>query len=366
MGEVRVRKEVHITPQDLTGFIVSLGGVKFWVVAIFPMYVGWVLAQNPIGEIGRHLFIDDLGIVLGFLVIGPLLGTFSLLLNTYHDMETTDRINPRKQYVRVIEDLIDRETLQYAAWGFALVGLLLAFYVSQNLIVYPNPGGPVTGLFGSYTFFALMVGAILLSVLYSHPAIRWKGVPGMDLLVNVVGFGIIALLAGWVLLRPIEGFPLWYLASVALFVGSVYLPTTASDYESDRLYGIRTTAVALGVRGAMVVGFAFLLGAVFLLVFGDASVLFPFNGPATRALTTLWPFLAAQIVLYAAFMRRPDPGEDLGPSPAPLHPPGPGDVPLPLPVHRGTDLRLRVARARFEGMGRGRSSEFMVGEGIGS
>src|SRR3990172_9202317 len=65
-----IRKEVYITSKDLTSFIVSLGGVKFWAVAIFPMYVGWVLAQ-PAG--GRHLFIDDLRIVLSFVVIGPLL-----------------------------------------------------------------------------------------------------------------------------------------------------------------------------------------------------------------------------------------------------------------------------------------------------
>ncbi len=305
VAEVRVRKEVHITPQDLTGFIVSLGGVKFWIVAIFPMYVGWVLAQNPFGPEGRHLFVDQLGIVLGFLVIGPLLGTFTLLLNVYFDMRDTDRANPRKQYVRVVEDLMDRETILYGAWGFALIGLLLAFYISQNLIVYTDPGGPVTAIFGPYTFFGLTALAVLFSVLYSHPAVRWKGVPGMDILVNVVGFGIIAPLAGWALLRPIDGFPVWYLASIALFIAALYVPTTASDYESDRRYEIRTTAVALGVRGALVMGFAFLLGAIFLLAFGNALVLFPFDGPATNALATLWPFLAAQIVLYLAFLRRP-------------------------------------------------------------
>ncbi len=292
-------------PQDLTGFIVSLGGVKFWIVAIFPMYVGWVLAQNPFDAAGRHLFVDQLGIVLGFLVIGPLLGTFTLLLNTYYDMGTTDQVNPRKQYVRVIEDVLDRETILYAAWGFALIGLLLAFYISQNLIVYTDLGGPVTPIFGPYTFFGLTVLAVFFSVLYSHPAVRWKGVPGLDILVIVVGFGIIAPLAGWALLRPIDGFPLWYLASIALFIASVYVPTTASDYESDRQYEIRTTAVALGVRGALVVGFAFLVGAIFLLAYGNALGLFPFDGPATNALATLWPFLAAQVVLYLAFLRRP-------------------------------------------------------------
>lgn len=307
--EVRIRKEIHVTPQDLAGFVVSLGGIKFWIVAIFPMYVGWVLAQNPFGPEGRHLFVDDLGIVLGFLVIGPLLGTFTLLLNTVYDMDTTDRVNPRKEYVRVIEDLIGRETVVYAAWGFAIVGLLLAYFISANLVEYT---GPLTGLSaraGRYVFLLLMAVAALLSVLYSHPAVRLKGVAGLDVAVNVVGFGVVCPLAGWALLRPVEGFPLWYLAAIALFVGAVYVPTTASDAESDRAYGIQTVAVRLGVERAMVVGFLLLVAAIALLVLGDQLMLFPFAGPATHALAVLWPFLAVQLLLYGASLRAPTQGK---------------------------------------------------------
>ena len=294
--ETVVRKEVHITSNDLTSFIVSLGGVKFWAVAIFPMYVGWVLAQNPSDVAGRHLFIDDLGIVLGFVVIGPLLGTFTFLINTYYDMGTTDRVNPRKQYVAAIEDVIDRETVLYATWGFGALGLLLAAFVSANLI-------------RDYAFLVLMALSAALSVAYSHPAVRWKGVPGMDLLVNVVGFGVICPLAGWALLRPIEQFPLWYLLSVALFVGAAYAPTTAADYESDRAFGIRTLAVALGPERTMLFGFAQLIGAVTLLVAGGLGNWFPFTGVAANGISPLWPFLAAQIVFYAAFLRRPTQGK---------------------------------------------------------
>jgi len=100
---IRITKELRVSPSDLTELIVSLGGVKFWIVAIAPLYIGWVLAQPPGG---RHLFIDDLRVVLGIIAIGPLLGTFTLLLNVYSDMETTDRVNPRKKYVQVVEELI--------------------------------------------------------------------------------------------------------------------------------------------------------------------------------------------------------------------------------------------------------------------
>ncbi len=301
MAEAVVRKEVHITSKDLTSFIVSLGGVKFWAVAIFPMYVGWVLAQQPAGA--RHLFIDDLGIVLGLVVIGPLLGTFTLLLNTYYDMGTTDAVNPRKQYIRVMEDVIDRETVLYAAWGFGALGLLLAAFVGANIVP------PTGGLLGPSAFFLLMVLTALLSVVYSHPAIRLKGVAGMDLLVNIVGFGVLCPLAGWSLLQPIDAFPRWYLLASALFVGASYAPTTASDAASDRAFGIRTLAVRLGPERTMLLGFVQVVAAVVLLFLGGSQGWFPFADGAATAIQRLWPLLAAQVVLYATFLRKPTQGK---------------------------------------------------------
>src|SRR5438094_196627 len=120
-SDIRGTKELHLSPSDLSELIVSIGGVKFWIVSVAPLYIGWVLAQ-PAAL--RHLFVDDLRVVLGMIVVGPLLGTFTLLLNVYHDMGTTDRVNPRKKYVQVVEELIgeglmERDTLLLAAFGFA-------------------------------------------------------------------------------------------------------------------------------------------------------------------------------------------------------------------------------------------------------
>src|SRR2546422_8002553 len=144
-SEVRITKQLHLSPSDLSELIVSIGGVKFWIVSVVPLYVGWVLAQ---AATARHLFIDDLRVGLGIIVIGPLLGTFTLLLNVYSDMETTDRVNPRKKYVQVVEQLIgeglmERDTLLLASLGFAATGIVLAAYISRTLVQYG--GGPATG-----------------------------------------------------------------------------------------------------------------------------------------------------------------------------------------------------------------------------
>ena len=77
--QIRITKELRVSPSDLSELIVSLGGVKFWVVAMVPLYIGWVLAQPPAT---RHLFPDDARLILALLVIGPFLSTFTLLFNT--------------------------------------------------------------------------------------------------------------------------------------------------------------------------------------------------------------------------------------------------------------------------------------------
>jgi chlorophyll synthase len=309
---IRITKELRVSPSDLTELIVSLGGVKFWIVAIAPLYIGWVLAQPP-GA--RHLFIDDLRVVLGIIVIGPLLGTFTLLLNVYSDMETTDRVNPRKKYVQVVEELIgqglmERDTLLLASFGFAATALVLSAYISRTLVQYgPGNGGrPLTAVLGTHGFFVLTVLIILLSVAYSLPRIYWKGVAGMDLVTNMLGFGVLCPLCGWVLLRPIEQAPWWFIATIALFLGALYAPTTASDYAADRAFNIRTLAVRFGVRPTLLLGFFLQVLSVSALAIGWSQRWFPFDGPAYDGMAELWPFLALQLIFYAAFLRRPTVG----------------------------------------------------------
>src|SRR5438445_11908239 len=89
---------------------------------------------------------------------------------------------------------------------------------------------PFTSLVGTQGFLVLTILIIALSFAYSVPGIHWKGVAGMDLLTNMVGFGVLCPLSGWVLIRPIESAPWWFIGTIALYLGALYAPTTASDY----------------------------------------------------------------------------------------------------------------------------------------
>src|SRR5437016_14417783 len=91
---------------------------------------------------------------------------------------------------------------------------------------------------------------------------------------------------------------------MALFLGALYAPTTASDYAADRAFGIHTMAVRLGVNRTLLIGFVLQTLSVAFLLLGWSLRLFPFDGPAYSSMADLWPFLALQVLFYAVFIRR--------------------------------------------------------------
>src|SRR5256885_3779247 len=118
-------------------------------------------------------------------------------------MGTTDRRNPRKRYTQVVAEIVEPETLLWAAVGFGILGLFLAAYTSSNFVSYSvPPPGPLSAAVGPYGFTLVMALVALLSVVYSHPAVRWKGVAGVDLVTNMIGVGGLFPLGGWGPLPP--------------------------------------------------------------------------------------------------------------------------------------------------------------------
>jgi 4-hydroxybenzoate polyprenyltransferase len=154
---------------------------------------------------------------------------------------------------------------------------------------------------------------VLLSILYSHPRTRLKAVPGLDLGVNVIGIGILCPLAGYVLAAqratslPDElawsvTFPLWYMLAIALIIGGIYAPTVAGDHLADKEAKLRTMAVALGVKGALLVGALLLAAGDALLILGGLLSWPPF--PA-GSLGAAWALIAVQPIIYLWFTRHP-------------------------------------------------------------
>lgn len=158
-----------------------------------------------------------------------------------------------------------------AAWALALMlaGVPLGWSVSP--------------LFGS-----VVAGCVALSVGYSHPRTRWKGVPGLDLLINVAGYGFGTTLAGLVAGAAAAGAPAapdaagwWLAAGFGLLFGSFYPMTQIYQMEADRARGDVTLALRLGVGRALAAAWALGLAATVCLLRWTALAQVPPAAPAS-------------------------------------------------------------------------------------
>lgn len=125
-------------------------------------------------------------------------------------------------------------------------------------------GGGILGLWQVGLWFGLAVlGAVGLSVLYSHPVSRWKSRPGLDLITNIVGYGFGTTVAG--LSAAVGRVPTpggwWFAVGFGLLFGSFYPLTQIYQTTADRARGDSTLTTALGVRPALVLALALGLGA---------------------------------------------------------------------------------------------------------
>lgn len=115
----------------------------------------------------------------------------------------------------------------------------------------------VAPAFGFVTAFCLV-----LSVLYSHRRTRWKGIPGLDLAVNMVGYGagttLAGILAGTAAFAGMASadFQLtsssWLLiVAFGLLFGSFYPMTQIYQLADDSARGDHTLVAALGIRRSL-------------------------------------------------------------------------------------------------------------------
>lgn len=249
---------------------------EFWMVAIFPVYIGYVL--------GSRTMIPSVESVLGIIIMGPIIMGSTLMLNEYYDREI-DLKNPRKAKSPLVRGLVEPENAFRAAVALMVLGFLLGTVISPA--------------------FALVVfAAILLSLAYSVPAIRFKSIPGADLYVNAVGLGVLCPLAGYfTVVNPAVPFPYPFLAVSLFGLGAAYVPTTMMDYHVDREAGIHSVSVKLGRERAWALGTGFIVASIAIIVLLGALDLSPFSRALLDRIAGL---LVATVVLYAWFVRRMD------------------------------------------------------------
>jgi 4-hydroxybenzoate polyprenyltransferase len=117
--------------------------------------------------------------------------------------------------------------------GFGLALMILGLLAASAL---------PAGYQGAYTL------CLAMSVLYSVPPFRLKGVPGADWVINMWGFGTLTPYAGWAATgMPVPpAYGLVLLGFCPLFA-ALYPLTQIYQVEEDSRRGDRTLAVTLGV-----------------------------------------------------------------------------------------------------------------------
>lgn len=154
-------------------------------------------------------------------------------------------------------------------------------------------------------FLALLGASLVLGAAYSLEPVRLKGLAVLDVLANAVGNGVLNTAAGWVAAgAPGRGWEI--LLPYAVAVASVHLVTTLADRGADARSGLRTSGVALGVRGGLALSAALMAAAA-------AAARIAGNGHALLASLLSIPFF---LLAVRGGKTEPPPGALLAPAKA--------------------------------------------------
>ncbi|PID81879.1 hypothetical protein CSB20_00725 [bacterium DOLZORAL124_64_63] len=156
-----------------------------------------------------------------------------------------------------------------AALGLMGLGVLLAFLVVGQAM-------------------ALLVGScVVLSVLYSAPPARLKARPGLDLLVNILGYGAGSTLAGFLTARAA------YFGSPGVCAAGGWKTVAWPGLQGP--LGEQFTGVLAGGGSGVVVGFGLLFGSLYPL-----TQLYQMNADRERGDRTLVTALGPRLSLLLA------------------------------------------------------------------
>lgn len=281
----------EVSPMKILRYLLKHMVPLFWGVSLIPYYVGWVFATRKLfptlisdvltSTTSSLAIVNEFWIfVIGFIVMGPFLGGSTLLYNDYWDWEI-DKDSLRKGLFPLPQGFLKPKTALKVS--IMLMSFALIFSVFVSLL------------------FTLIVGVCLaLSIAYSTPPVRLKTRAGLDILTNAVGAGVLCSLAGWIVVRSIFDYPIYWGVVSIFTVSAIYTSTLLADYQSDKKNNVMTLAVKLGDKNTYYLAIACLIiGGVIFVIMGLTSYII---SPEFIYLT--WPISVSLPISYWAILRK--------------------------------------------------------------
>lgn len=189
--------------------------------------------------------------LIGFAALFLFAG-FAFALNFYSDRESDKYHDGKeKEFDLSRQPMITGEVTEAECKVFCAVTLLAAVAC----------GFVVGNLFGSLVVAACLLGGVL----YSHPWIRLKAKPVLDI-VCMAGMAAVLFSAGYALAREtMLNWPAFLYLFIFAAIG--HIPSVVYDYQYDARAGLRTSAVVFGQRNLANAMWVLWLGAVALAWF---------------------------------------------------------------------------------------------------
>lgn len=213
----------------------------------------------------------------------------------------------------VINELVDRQDTDPKSWNGVHISKGETF--NKRILQILLTSISLLGLALSYAvgLFWWGVAFYVLGILYSVKPFRWKGVFGLDLLDQTVGWIIIPFVAPyWITGMPI---PWLLVASVSIAITVGFFMYQIADYPADVAARLRNTHVVLGLHNSFIVGAVINLIGLLIFLFGGVAGAHPWAWPfvsvfAVNGIILLRALIAVspkhqvdQMRMYARFMK---------------------------------------------------------------
>lgn len=275
--------EVNIFRRIL--YLIHLYRIYISIGFAAPFVAGAIFAYISLGNSGLPSIFD---LIIPILV-GFFMGCGFFALDSYFDVET-DKANPRKKSLPHIFD----------------INLLPKWIGIVSAIIFFVTGIILSGFLSLIHFFLAILG-VGAGILYTTPPFRFKGRMVLDLLINVLAFGMIGSLYGWLIysdftqLTSMYG---WFVVPISCMLTFIIVfPTPMIDYEADKKANVKSTVVIVGPEKYAKIG----LIALSLIFVGMTSIeliiYFDFNlySHLTIELPILIGLLFAGSLTYVAY-----------------------------------------------------------------